>query len=72
MTKNQRALTVRLPEEQAQDLEAIARVEGRPVAEEVRDAIADRIAARRADGDFRDRIKRHIQEDADILERLAE
>lgn len=71
MTEKQRALTVRLPEEQARDLEAIARVEGRPVAEEVRDAIADRIQARREDKDFQRLLREAIDQNQRALERLA-
>jgi hypothetical protein len=44
--------TVRLIVEQAADIETIAQVEGVSVAEEIRAALADRIAARRIDADF--------------------
>ncbi|MHB8437842.1 MAG: Fic family protein [Acidimicrobiales bacterium] len=46
---NKRAYTVRLPQDQADDLEAVAQVEGLLVAEEIRQAITERIAQRRVD-----------------------
>ena len=69
MPKN---MTLRLPDEQAQQLEAIARVDGTTVSETVRDAIDERIRARRADKEFQDRLRRHIAENQRALELLAE
>jgi hypothetical protein len=64
-------LTLRLSAEQAQDVETLARVEGVSVSEEIRDAIAERVAARRADKEFQDRLKRLMDQERAVLERLA-
>jgi hypothetical protein len=72
MSTETRAFTVRLPVEQAEDVENLARVEGVPVAELVRDALADRIAARRADPDFTARLHKTMERNRRALERLAE
>jgi len=52
-------------------LEAIARIENVPVAEEVRRALAEHIAARRKDKAFQARLKASIERNAEILRRLA-
>jgi ribosomal protein S3 len=67
-----RALTVRLPIEQAEDIETIAQVEGVSVAEEIRAALADRIAVRRADAGFAARLHKTMERNRRALERLAE
>ncbi len=67
-----KGFTVRLNEEQAAELEAVARVDGVSVAEEIRQAIADRIAARRQDDEFQQRLRRIIEENQQILDKLAE
>ena len=67
-----KTMTVRLSDEQARELEAVARVDETPVSEAVRNAIADRIEARRKDKDFQARLKRLMQENQAALERLAE
>jgi hypothetical protein len=72
MAPTTRALTVRLPVEQAEDIETIAQVEGVSVAEEIRAALADRIAARRADSDFAARLRKTMERNRRALERLAE
>jgi hypothetical protein len=51
-------MTVRLPPEQAEDLEAVAETDGVPVAEAVRQAITSHIASRRMAKDFQSR--RHL------------
>lgn len=66
-----KSMTLRLPDQQAADLEALARVEGIPVSQAVRDAIASHIDERRKDKEFRNRLKRMIGENQEILERLS-
>jgi predicted transcriptional regulator len=68
MPKN---MTLRLSDEQAAELEAIAKVENVPIAEEVRRALATHIAARRKDRTFRARLKASIDRNQEILKRLA-
>jgi class 3 adenylate cyclase len=64
-------MTLRLSAEQAAELEAVARVDDVTVSEAVRQAITDHIEARRNDADFRERLRRTMDEDREILERLA-
>ncbi len=64
--------TIRQPTDQAEDLDFVARVDGVPVSEAIREAIATHIAARRSDPAFQQRLKERLDADADILRRLAE
>ena len=66
-----KAMTLRLPAEQAAELEMVAQVDGIPVTEAVRGAIAAHIEARRRDADFRDRLKRMLDENRRLLEQLS-
>lgn len=63
--------TVRLPAGQAAELEAIARVENIPVSEAIRAAVSELIDRRRNDTEFMTRLRRRIEEDREILEKLA-
>jgi post-segregation antitoxin (ccd killing protein) len=64
-------LTLRLPEDQAQDLETLARVDGVSVSEEIRNAIAARVEAKRTDREFQERLGRLMDQERAVLERLA-
>lgn len=66
-----KAMTVRLPSSQHAELEAIADAEEVPISEEVREAIDAHIRAKRADKEFRQRLRRRMEEHREILERLA-
>jgi Mg-chelatase subunit ChlI len=66
-----KARTLRLPLDQAQELEAIAGVDEVSVNEEIRRAVAAHIEARRQDADFRKRLQNSIDRNKEILERLA-
>lgn len=65
-------MTLRLPVDKAAELEAVARADGQTVTEAVRDAIDARIAQRRKDKGFQHRLRRIIDEDRAILERLGQ
>ena len=69
MTKG---FAVRLDDEQAAELEAVAKAAGVPVAEEIRQAIAARIEERRQDEQFRARLRRSIEDNQKILDRIAQ
>jgi predicted DNA-binding protein len=56
-----KAMTIRLAQEQAEQLETVAAVEGRPVSEVVRSAIAGHIDQRREDRDFQDGLRARIE-----------
>jgi predicted DNA-binding protein len=66
-----KAMSLRLQEEQANELEAIARVEGKSISDAVREAIENQIAVKRQDKDFQARLKRRLEEDQEVLKRLA-
>lgn len=68
----QRAYTVRLPEGEAGDLAALAQVDGVSVAEEIRQAVLTRVAERRKDQGFQQRLRESIEANRRALERLAE
>lgn len=69
MTKN---MTVRLPDDVAADAEALARVEGKSVNETIKDALVEAVAQRRKDPAFKKRVRQIIEEDRELLERLAQ
>jgi len=66
-----KSMTLRLSDDLAAELEAVATVEGTTVADQVRTAIEDRIAARRADKGFQERRRKALEENRAALERLA-
>jgi len=67
-----KAMSLRLSEDKAAELAAVARVDDMPVSEVVREAIDNHIASRREDPDFQKRLKLRLDEDAEVLERLAQ
>ena len=68
MAKN---LTVRLPEQLAADAEALARGEGHSLNETIKLALEAAIERRRKDPKFQARLRMIIDEDRELLERLA-
>ena len=67
-----KTMTLRLPADQARELETLARVEDITVSDAVRDAIANHITERRNDQAFRERLTRFMDEEREVLERLAQ
>ena len=63
--------TVRLPDELADEAEAVARVRGGSVNQLIIDSLAAEIERVRADDDFVARAKRLLERDREILDRLA-
>jgi len=63
--------TVRLPEDLADDAEAVARVNGTSVNALIVDALKAEIGRVRQDEDFTSRAKRLLDRDRELLERLA-
>ncbi|GAA1998194.1 ribbon-helix-helix protein, CopG family [Catenulispora subtropica] len=66
-----RAFTVRVPVEQAEALELIAKADGISVAEEVRGALQERIEARKADPEFMALVKATVERSQAALDLLA-
>ena len=69
---NTKIISVRMPDELAAQIDAMARAEGVSISETLRAAAYRYIATRRADQDFKERLKKRLKEDAEILKRLAE
>ncbi len=68
MTKN---ITVRLPDELAADAEALARVEGTSLNETVKRSLFEAVERRRKNPQFKARLAKIIEEDRELLKRLA-
>ncbi len=63
--------TVRLPEELAEEAEAVARVKGTSVNALIIESLSAEIARVRADKDFTSRADRLLKRDKELLDRLA-
>ena len=63
--------TVRLPEDLAHDVEAVARVKGTSVNALIVDALKAEIERVRQDRDFTSRARQLLERDRELLERLA-
>jgi hypothetical protein len=55
----------------AAELAAIARTQDVPVSEVIREAVENHIASLSRDKDFQQRLKNRLEEDREVLERLA-
>jgi predicted transcriptional regulator len=66
-----KTMTLRLQDELARELEAVARVDDISLSDAVRAAITEHVEARRADRAFQERLDRFMNENQAILERLA-
>jgi len=64
-------LTVRLDDQLAAEAEAIARAEGTSLNETIKQALKEAVERRRRDPKFKARLRRIIEEDRELLERLA-
>jgi hypothetical protein len=63
--------TVRLPDELADEAEAVARVQGSSVNQLIINSLTAEIERVRSDEDFTSRAKRLIERDKELLERLG-
>lgn len=62
-----KAMTIRLPPEQAEELGTVAAVDGIPIAEVIRAAIAEHIAARKRDEKFQAALRDRIERERGLL-----
>jgi hypothetical protein len=60
-----------LDDELAADTEALARAEGQSINETVKQALKEAVERRRRDPKFKARVKRIIEQERELLERLA-
>jgi len=67
-----KAMSLRLPETLGAELAAVARADGVTISDAVRDAGGKHIATRRTDRDFQQRLKKRMEEELAVVERLAE
>ena len=63
--------TVRIPEDLADQAEAVARVQGKSVNALIVDSLAAEVERVRADKDFTKRARQLIERDKELLDRLA-
>ena len=68
MTKN---ITVRLPDDLAADAETVALVDGISLNETVKRSLLEEVERRRKNPEFKARLTKIIEEDRELLERLA-
>ena len=66
-----KAMTIRFDDDQAEVLEAVARIEGVPISETIRQAVAEHIEERRKDERFQQRLRASLERNREILEKLA-
>ena len=55
-----KAMTIRLSAEQAEDLGTVAAVDGQPISQVIRMAIAEHISERKRDAAFQDSLRQRI------------
>lgn len=65
--KQAKAMTIRLSGDQAEQLETVASVEGKPVSEVIRAAISDHVELRKKDKNFQDSLKNRIVREQKFL-----
>lgn len=66
-----RQTTVRLPDDLADQVEVVARTQGVSVNQLIVDSLRIEIERVRKDSDFRSRVKRLVERDRKILDRLS-
>jgi predicted transcriptional regulator len=66
-----RQTTVRLPDELADEAEAVARVKGTSINTLIVESLAAEIERVRADKDFTKRARKLLERDKELLDRLA-
>ena len=71
MSEDPKNITVCLPEELAADAEALARVDGTSLNETIKQSLLEAVERRRKSPEFKARLTRIIEEDRELLERLA-
>lgn len=69
--KSQKAMTIRLSEEQAEALETVANVEQRAVSDVIRAAISEHIENRRKDPNFQEDLKARLTRARKLLARQS-
>ena len=66
-----KVMSLRLSQELADELDAVARVEDVSISEAIRAAVHRYIATCRSNQAFKERLKERLEEDREVLERLT-
>jgi predicted transcriptional regulator len=66
-----KVLSLRLPEEIAAEIAAVAHVNGVSTSRAIRSAIEEHVASQRAEKEFKARLEKRLEEDRKRLERLT-
>jgi hypothetical protein len=66
-----KVITIRVVDDLALEMEAVARVEDEPVSELIWAAIHREITVRKTDPRFQDRLRKLLERDREVIERLA-
>jgi metal-responsive CopG/Arc/MetJ family transcriptional regulator len=69
---NTKVISIRMPDELAAQIDAMARAERVSISEAMRAAAYRYIATRKTDQDFQERLRKRLEEDQRLLEGLAE
>jgi len=64
-------MTVRIDDDLNDELNAVARADDLPVSEVVRAALYRYVAQRKADPEFRSRLRQHLAKEKEVVERMA-
>jgi predicted transcriptional regulator len=72
VTNSMKSMSLRIPDEQAKALNAVAMAEEKPVSDVIRGAIEDCIRSRREDPDFQERLRRAVERNREALELLSQ
>jgi hypothetical protein len=67
-----KSMCLRLPKSMADELAAVTRADGISMAEAMREALEEFILSRRSDKEFKERLKKRLEEDRDLWEKLGE
>jgi predicted transcriptional regulator len=70
--RDSKAMTLRLPSDLHERLAAVAEVEGDPIAEVVRRAVADHVEQRRREPEFRAKLEATLRRQQRLLDLLGE
>lgn len=71
-TQKPYAVGIRLPHDIGAELRVIARAEGTSVQDQVHEAVIARVAAKRKDSAFQEKLRTLMEEERGVLDRLAQ
>lgn len=71
-TRDRKNMTLRMDEQLAESVQAIAEVEGSTATDVIRTAISEHVVRRKADPEFQKLLKRNMERHAKLLSLLAE